>query len=179
MLRRAVLFFFVVSLAVPAFILPAHAGEENAIHMLVIDTDPKGTNVRDDPKGEVIAVIPYNGKTDEEIEMRAVTVLNNVEDWFMVRLADETEGWMHRSVLGSCSSATEDGAPHMFSEPNFYAAATEIKDGIALSFEYGPVMAGQSVWAKMSYTDASGKKVTGWVPRECLFSNPHNDCRTW
>lgn len=176
MLRIPVIFFFIAFLAVPAFTLPAQA-EENAIRMLIIDTDPKGTNVRDDPQGNVIAVIPYKGKTDEEIEMRAVDVLYNVEDWFMVRLADDTEGWMHRSVLGSCSSGTEDGGPQIFTEPNFYSSSREFKDGTALGFEYGPVMAGRSIWAKMSYTDDSGKKITGWVPRECLFSNPYSNCR--
>lgn len=156
--------------------IPAHA-EENVIRMLVTDKDPKGTNVRNDPGGKIVRVIPGNPKTDEEIEMRAVDVLRGQKEWFLVRLHDGAEGWMHRSVLGSCASSTEDGLPHIFSEPDFFSRSVEVKESTPLNFEYGPVMASNSIWAKMSYTDASGRKVTGWVPRECLFSNPYNDCR--
>ena len=171
MLRIVTVIAFVLALAIPA-----HA-EENAIRMLIIDKDPKGTNVREEPNGKVVRVIPSGGKTDDEIEMRAVAVLYGQQDWFKVRLSDESEGWMHRSVLGSCSSGTEDGNPHIFADPDSFSKSVEFAQDTPLAFEYGPVMASRTIWAKMSYTDRSGKKVTGWIPRECLFSNPHNDCR--
>ena len=156
--------------------IPAHA-EENVIRMLIVDPDPKGANVRDEPGGKIIRVIARDAKTDEETEMRAVDVLYGREAWFNVRLSDGTEGWMHRSVLGSCASGTEDGDPHLFADPDSFGPSREIREGTPLGFEFGPVMASNTIWAKMSYTDAAGKKMTGWVPRECLFSNPYNDCR--
>lgn len=171
MLRILAVLLFVLAVVIPA------RAEENSIRMLVIDKDPKGTNVRDEPGGKVARVIPNNGKTDEEIETRAVEVLLGQKDWFQVRLSDGSEGWMHRSVLGSCASGTEDGPPHIYSTPDSFSKYVTVKEGTPLNFEYGPVMAANTVWAKMSYTDPSGRKVTGWIPRECLFSNPHNDCR--
>ena len=172
MLRVLTVMLFVLALSVPA-----HA-EENAIMMLVIDKDPKGTNVRDEPGGKVVRVIPGAPKTDAEIEMRGVEVVRGQKGWFNVRLADGTEGWMHRSVLGACASATEDGDPHIFSDPDFSSRSVQIKDGTRLFFENGPVMGSNSTWAKMTYVDASGRKATGWMPQECLLSNPYSDCWT-
>lgn len=166
-----------VILVVLAMAIPARA-EENVIGMLVTDRDPKGTNVRDEPGGKVIRIIPANPKTDGEIAMRAVEVLRGQKEWFLVRLHDGAEGWMHRSVLGSCASGTEDGLPRIFSDPDTFSRSAEVKESTPLNFEYGPVMASNTIWAKMSYTGPSGGKVTGWVPREGLFSNPYNDCRT-
>ena len=74
--------------------------------MLVIDADPKGASLRERPNGPVIGVIPHGGKTDAEREKREVTVTGQDKDWFSVRLDDESVGWLHGSVLGSCSSAT-------------------------------------------------------------------------
>ena len=78
----------------------------------------KGTNVREAPDGKVTHVIPYGGKTDAAIEMRLVTVTGRDGQWFHVRLADQSTGWMHASVLGSCASSTEDGEPYMYAQPD-------------------------------------------------------------
>jgi SH3-like domain-containing protein len=155
------------------FTLPAYGGEGGGISMLVIDTDPKGTNVREAPGGAVAHVIPYGGKTDAEIEMRRVNVTEERNgQWFRVRLADKSAGWMHASVLGSCASATEDGDAPMYAEPDENSARlATVQDGTPLR-----LLDVRGIWAKMEYTEASGKKQAGWIMEQALFSNPYNSC---
>lgn len=156
------------------FALPASA-QENGIAMLVIDTDPKGTNVRESPGGAVARSIPYGGSTDEEIEMRRVMVTEQNGQWFQVRLADESSGWMHASVLGSCASATEDGDPGMNAEPDDESAqVARIKDGTPLRLLEVRFSDERGGWARVE--SAAGKKETGWMMEHTLFSNPHNSC---
>lgn len=147
-------------------------GEGNGIAMLVIDADPKGTNVREAPGGAVVKVLPGVPGTDEEMEMRRVTVMKRNGQWFHVRLADEFSGWMHVSVLGSCASATEDGDPPIYEEPDETSAQlARVPDGTRLR-----LLDVRGLWAKMEYTAAPGKKQAGWIMEQALFSNPHNSC---
>jgi len=159
-----------VLLAFPAF--AADAG----LRVLVVDKDPKGTNVRESPSGKVIRVIPHTGKTDAETEMRAVTILSNQKDWFKVLLDDGTGGWMHKTVLGSCSSGTEDGAPHVYAEPTHESKSFEMEADTPLFLLSGPVKADGTIWAEFSFSYAPGEKASGWFSQEVLFSNPYNDC---
>lgn len=154
------------------FVLPSY-GAENNIPMLVIDNDPRGTNVRETPGGKVVRVIPYGGKTDDAIKMRRVTVLGRDGEWLRVRLADNAEGWMHRSVLGSCASATEDGDPPLYAKPddNTPEIAT-VKNGTPLN-----LLDVRGGWVKVEYTGPGRKKIAGWLMEQALFSNPYNDCR--
>lgn len=148
--------------------LPAHAAG-TAIPLMVIDADPKGTNVRDKPGGAVSRVIPLVSKTDERIRLRRVTVTGQNAAWFSVRLDDGGSGWMHGSVLGSCAS----GPSPMLTKPdNSAALLVTLQDGTPLN-----LLEVSGNWAKMSYTDASGKTVSGWMRQASLSSNPHNDCR--
>ena len=72
----------------------------------VIDLDPKGTNVRKVPGGEIIATL--SAQQDDWIE---VHVVGQAGDWYLIDRADRAgddsktifrgKGYMHRSVLGA------------------------------------------------------------------------------
>ncbi|MBV9976694.1 MAG: hypothetical protein JO105_15015 [Hyphomicrobiales bacterium] len=75
----------------------------------VIDTDPKGTNLRDAPGGKVMAVLKLPAdNVDDWIE---VHVVGQSGDWFLIDAATlvgdgeksifKGSGYAHRSVLGS------------------------------------------------------------------------------
>jgi hypothetical protein len=76
----------------------------------VIDTDPKGTNVRETPGGKVIAVLKTSSDplADDWIEAH---VIGQSGDWFLIDGAKDVgddekpifhgKGYVHRSVLGS------------------------------------------------------------------------------
>ncbi|MDL2271973.1 NlpC/P60 family protein, partial [Desulfovibrio sp. OttesenSCG-928-I05] len=133
------------------------------------DPDPKGVNVRKTPGGAVIRVIPKVGATDEQIRMRRVVVTGQDKAWFSVRLDDGSTGWMHSSVLGSCAS----GPSPMYAEPDGASRLlVTLQDGSPVD-----LLAVSGNWARMSYTNTSGTKVTGWMRQHSLLSNPRNDCR--
>ena len=72
----------------------------------VIDQDPRGTNVRKTPGGDVIATL--RTPQDDWIE---VHVVGQVGDWYVIDRADRVgddsktifrgKGYMHRTVLGA------------------------------------------------------------------------------
>lgn len=160
------------ALLVLLFAMPSCA-EAAGFRMLIVDDDPKGTSLRERPNGPVVSVIPHGGATDAEREKREVTVTGQDKDWFSVRLDDGTVGWLPGSVLGSCSSATEDGDCRLYAKP---------QDGSAtvIHLEYGTpleLLEIQGRWAKMRFSSASGKSLEGWTRESCLFSNALNDCR--
>ena len=74
----------------------------------VIDPDPKGTNVRKTPGGDVAATLRTPGDADDWIE---VHIVGQSGDWFAIDRADlvgdasktiyRGKGYMHRSVLGA------------------------------------------------------------------------------
>ena len=151
------------------FASASYAGE-GGLDMLVVDKDPKGTNVRESPGGKVAHVIPFGGKTDAAIEMRRVTVTKKDGQWFRVRLADDATGWMHTSVLGTCASGTEDGDPPLYSRPDDSSReVARLKEGTRLR-----LLEVRGDWARVE--TASGAKKSGWMMEQALFSNPHNSC---
>jgi len=74
----------------------------------VIDTDPRGTNVRETPGGKVIAVLKTDPLADDWIEAH---VIGQSGDWFLIDGAKDVgddektifrgKGYLHRSVLGA------------------------------------------------------------------------------
>jgi len=74
----------------------------------VIDQDPKGTNVRKTPGGDVAATLRTSRDADDWIE---VHVVGQSGDWFAIDRADlvgdarktiyRGKGYMHRTVLGA------------------------------------------------------------------------------
>ena len=103
-MKKLAALLLVLGLATPAF--------ADAPRVLVVDTDRAGTNVRDAPAGKIVDVIPYASPTspDSVKERRVVTLLANEGKWFKVAYSGG-EGYVHQSMLGVCTSATEDGDP--------------------------------------------------------------------
>lgn len=157
---------------------PAAAGdlfdEAVGIHMMVIDRDHQGTNVRETPGGKVVRTLPYpSSKEDvDAIEARELKVTAQQGQWYQVILRDDSRGWMHASVLGSIACATEDGNPSMRRNPGDDRGYFRIPDGTLLQLERIEIKNGQ-VWAKMKFVNASGKTVSGWMYDQVLSANPY------
>ncbi len=161
----------------------AYAGN---IRMLIVDKDINGTNVRDKPSGKIITTIPFvdPAALSETIETRVVYVTGQKGDWFSVLYNSNYEGdannepyenqkgWMHKSVLGTCASATEDGDPYLHAEPDDSAATTvKVASGTRLTLE-----GVQGIWIKVRYPLPGGKGIVGWLPEQAIISNPTPSC---
>lgn len=162
------------SLFLLLFALPAAAGDVgHSWNVLVIDKDPKGTNVRQSPAGNVIKVIPLgNGGTPRQAQ-----VSGQSGNWFKVEVGGVT-GWMHGSVLGTCAAGTEDGAPALAKSPrNGSPVGAKIPAGapVRLLGMHGP-------WLHVRYVDAKGGEHDGWLPEQALAmsENERDACvRAW
>lgn len=165
-LSFAVLF---LCLCLPCWTLKAKADEGQAIRIGIIDEDPKGTNLRDAPSGKVVEVIPFEPKDesgDIDLNLRVVTVLEKRGDWFRVKAEwKEKEGWMHKSVLGGYSGASEDGDCHSYASPSWEAASSE------QALPYHTILSLEETrkdWGKFSFADTKGAKQTAWLSEQCV-----------
>lgn len=126
--------------------------------LLVVDKDPKGTNVRDAPSGNVIKVLPFKRNT-----IRMVEASEETDGWFRVD-AMGTDGWMHGSVLGICAEATEDG------DPGLNRAPTWDSRPVAIIRPGSPVrpIGMKDEWLKVR--DPASRKgfSDGWLPEQAL-----------
>ncbi len=161
----------VVMLLFPAFV------QAERLHMLIIDRDATGTNVRESPAGRIVETIPtVTAHSDNAaIARRSVDVTGQKGEWFSVTYGEGKKGWMHQSVLGTCASPTEEGVPPLFAEPRARAKIlTMVPDMTRLSLR-GIAYQDQMNWAKVSCTIA-GRNYIGWLPEQCMFSNPYSSC---
>ncbi|MFU2207541.1 hypothetical protein [Solidesulfovibrio sp. C21] len=148
------------SLLLLLFALPATAGDAGRRwNVLVIDKDPKGANVRESPAGKVIKAIPFgNGDTP-----RLVQLTGQAADWFNVEV-DGAGGWMHGSMLGTCASATEDGAPSLSKGPHIDSPL-----GVKVPADAPVRLLGMyKEWLQVRYVDAKGKSHDGWLMEQAL-----------
>ncbi|MDL2272392.1 SH3 domain-containing protein [Desulfovibrio sp. OttesenSCG-928-I05] len=138
----------------------------------VMDSDPKGANVRATPSrsGKITNVVHYPGSQEALYERRVMITGQNGE-WFSVILQDASDGWMHKSILGMCASAAEDAPCELRAEPgNAAKRLATIPAGTALGLE-----GFSDGWVKVSYAGTAagkdGKALVGWLPEECLFAS--------
>lgn len=154
----------------------------SADELLVIDPDKNGTNIRELPKGKVIAKIPYVKASDERArELRSVKIIKQAQDgWFIVGFGKDGEklGYMHKSVLGSCAGGTEDGEAGLFDDNGEVIARI---GGTLVHLEgmaEREIHEVKSVMYKVSLKDKKGKKLVGWIYPEVLFNDP-SYCKAW
>lgn len=157
--------FFSLLLAA-LLVLPyaALAGDQPIMTVKIIDKDPKGTNVRDAPSGKVVYTVPFKPK--DESERDSVAIRSKKGQWFEVELESGKTGWMHGSILGLRSGATEDGPCTLMQSPSEKAKAviTPGEDAVLQLLDYTTE---NTLWIKVRYTDAKGVKHDGWVPEQC------------
>lgn len=159
----------VVLTALLLLVLPLSFAHANSLTVGVMDSDPKGANVRETPVrgGKIINVVQYPG-SQEGLYERRVTVSEQKGEWFNVLLEDASTGWMHKSILGMCASAAGDTPCELRAEPDSAArGVAQIPAGETLGLE-----GFTEGWVKLRYAGAAdGKTVVGWLPEECLSAS--------
>lgn len=156
--------FFLLLAALLALPYTAMAGDQPDMIVKIIDKDPKGTNVRETPGGKVVYTVPFRPEDDPERE--SVAVRGKKDQWFAVTLESGKYGWMHGSVLGLRSGATEDGPCTLKQGPSENAKVV-IKPGEDAVLQLLDYTTEKGLWIKVRYTDAKGVKHDGWVPEQC------------
>ena len=164
-MKRLLLVVLMLLLTLPA---TAWAGDQPLLRVKIIDQDPKGTNMRDTPKGKIVYTIPL--KPADELE-RIVSVYEQEGEWFLVTTEAEKaqSGWMHSSVLGLRGGSTEDGpCPLRRDSSEKSPVLIKPKAGAVLQL-LGATFNNKETqaWYKVRYKDSSGKSYDGWVPQQC------------
>ena len=168
-----------VLMALMVLILPAlpASAQDTLLQVLVVDKDPKGTNLRDAPSGKVVRVIPFAGRNG--VQLVQIRAGNGEESrgWFKVQ-ADGVAGWMHGSVLGICADATEDGDPALIKTPdNQGLPLRRMPAGAPVG-----LLGSRDGWLKVRYVDPQGRAHDGWIPEHvaALSENGMEACaRAW
>ena len=143
---------------------PAVARASGNLEMQVMEKNrntTESTNVRDQPNAKTGKVIAVVDRHPADPEMRGVRVTQQEGSWFYVELKNGVKGWMHSSVLGCFAALSADGSAFLYSQPSDNAVTNTRVPADTPLFLTGI----QGNWAKVTWTDARGKKFEGWLPR--------------
>ena len=166
----ALLLALALGMAVPAF-----AGQPR---VLVVDPDRAGTSVRDARSGKIVDVIPYAAANspDSVKERRVVTLLASEGKWFKVAYGGG-DGYVHRSMLGVCVTATEDGDSWLRKAPRDGAQSL----GRVASHTRARPLAffmqeGEGAYLSAEILEGPRKGATGWLYEGSFYANPYESC---
>ena len=126
---------------------------------------------------DLLDIIPYASANspDNVKERRVVNLRSNEGKWFKVSYSGG-EGYVHQSMLGVCTSATEDGDPVLLKAPRFDAASKgRVADGMRarpLAF----FMQNDTAFLNVEILEGPRKGTTGWLPEQSFTANPYSSC---
>ena len=154
--------------------LPLIVSAQGMVDVYIVDSDGPVTNVRNSPKGKVVATLP----TDEAY---VVSLISAKGEWWKIddvvlQCGDnekdvllngsKTGYWIHRSLLWF--SIAGDPAGALRAAPSAKAKAVKLKGE-----PYFHPIAVKGNWVKAVSTDG---KCTGWIHCDKICSNPLTTC---
>ena len=157
-----------------AVLLPLALNAQGFVNAYIIDNDGPVTNIRNAPKGKVVATLPTS-------EAFVVTLLSVKGEWWKIDDVVEQYGddekeiflkgsktgyWIHRSLLQFTIAGEPEGALH--AAPSANAKAVKISSEAS----FHPI-AVKGNWVKVVSTDG---KCTGWIHCDKICSNPLTTC---
>jgi len=175
MLRRV----FWLNLLVLMLLSGAAGAQEEAncgVEGWIIDKDPKGTNVRNQPgvNGKIIATLPHKSNADDDLITVYITGYSN--GWLRIGLAETINGdsvfddigWISAKmvVTGTKGSKNYMSPVNLYSQPN-----TKRKIGTVPAEVNVQIVGFSCGWVKISY-----QKKTGWIRTENICGNPVTTC---
>lgn len=146
-----------------------------SIQAYVIDKDPKGLNVRDQPgtSGKVIGNLKFPGDEDGNIVM--VEIIGYSNGWVKIRKAETVDGvvqfsgagWVSAKMVSTTTERADQKPLKIYAKPNIKSKTVgtmpnDIKVNIVGYDCFG---------LKVTY-----KKITGWIPKDDLCGNPVTTC---
>lgn len=163
-----------ILLLLTAVLLPLAINAQGFVNAYIIDNDGPATNIRNAPKGKVVATLPTN-------EALVVTLLSVKGEWWKIDDVVEQYGdeekeielkgsksgyWIHRSLLQFTIAGDPDGALRAAPSAKSKAIKCPGVDG------FHPI-AVKGNWVKAISTDG---KHTGWIHCDRICSNPLTTC---
>ncbi len=140
----------------------------------IIDPDPKGTNVRDAPRGRIIRTIPHSENKSAYVRVTGYHVRSSGDTWLHVRFDDGTTGWMYHELVGIWIKSTEsddETTLHRLPDASSPVTGTIFGEGEAT------VLGGFGKWAIVRYVAGDGIQFNGWLAPERQCARPVQGCR--
>jgi uncharacterized protein YecT (DUF1311 family) len=136
----------------------------------IIDPDPKGTNVRNAPKGKIITTLPYR---PDDPEIITVKVTGHKNKWLSVVLHDGRKGWIFGELVGVSLRNYDPGSvTALRTRPDPDAPAV----GDIFGDEEVSIIGGEGKWALVQYRHPKGHVLTGWLDPVKQCPNPYSTC---
>ena len=163
-----------VLLLMIALLMPLMASAQGMIDVYIIDNDGPETNIRNAPRGSVVAALPTN--SNYVVSLISVkgewwkiddTVFQCGDEEKEINLTGSKNGyWIHRSRLWFGIAGDKDGAVHV--SPSSKSKTIKITG----EADFMPV-AKNGKWLKGVSSDG---KCTGWIRCDRICSNPLTTC---
>ncbi len=166
----------ILMILMAVLLLPAMMSAKGSVFAYIIDNDGPVTNIRNAPKGKVVAKLPTN-------QALVVELLSVKGEWFKIDKVVEQYGddekeivlkgsktgyWIHNSLLSFTIAGDPKGCLRV--KPSKEAKAVRTADGADLTLR--PISL-QGEWVKVVTTDG---KYSGWIHRDKICSNPLTTC---
>lgn len=136
----------------------------------IIDSDPKGTNVRDAPGGKIIATLPHR---PDDPDIITVGVAGHKNKWLSVVLHDGRKGWVFGELVGvSLRNYAPGDVAALRTRPSPDAPAT----GDIFGDEEVSIIGGEGKWALVQYRHPEGRVLVGWLDPVKQCANPYATC---
>lgn len=175
MFRKLIL----LSLMILMLLISGISAQEEAncgIQGWVIDKDPNGTNVRNQPgvNGKVIAKLPHKGNSDDDLVTVYITGYSN--GWVKIARAEMIDGTEIFDDIGWISSKMvvtgTKGSRNYMNPVNLYLHPSGKKSVGTIPAEVNVQIIGFSCgWVKVNY-----QKKSGWIRTENVCGNPVTTC---
>ena len=152
----------------------AMSGKAQVLDVFFNDNDGPYTNVRNAPKGAIMARIPTNVDVMVDVETprngwwRIVNDSYSLADQGGIALKGSKTGyWVHYSVLGVATRNYGGQRLYLRSTPNGKVVYSFTKEDVLRPIDI------RGSWVKVKTLDG---KHTGWIENEWLCGNPLTNC---
>ncbi len=155
------------------------AQDDCGIDAYVIDKDPKGLNVRDQPSvtGKILATVKTNPNSDDSTGFVTVVITGYSNGWVKITSADGGDGGSSFDGIGWVSAkmvATRTMGPSgQYDKPaDLYAASNSKRKIGTIPSESEVLITGFTCgWVKVQY-----KKKIGWIRTSSICGSPVTSC---
>ncbi|MES2837084.1 MAG: hypothetical protein V4667_06155 [Bacteroidota bacterium] len=169
------IFLSLTILTCTTFYCKAQSACKKEMSAYLNDPDINGkTNIRKEPKGAIIQQIPAN-------DSYGISIVDAKDGWLKISdlysynnevKLNAAFGWIHSSIV-QCGTRNYDGKPIKIYEKSNTASKIIATINQETSVNIIDIC---NKFAKVSWTDAQKRKLTGWIATEWLCSSPVTNC---
>lgn len=140
-----------------------------SVEAYIDDRDTTGTNLRDAPKGKVIAVLH---PSREDVGTIGLDIDCSRDNWLRVSDNLGQRGWIFSGLMKMGTRNYDQSDIKLFAKPDTLSAVS----GVLTGESEVTVRACKGAWAHIEFKNAAGRVVKGWLRPDMQCASPVTNC---